>query len=76
MQQKDQLMKKLQSHKDNKSLLDKKDKAVNGSKSNSDTGFKMPHLLIATILGILLGAYCQIHFLATPKTIVANQTES
>ena len=66
-------MKKLQSHKDNKSLMDKKDAAVNGSKP--DNGFKMYHLLIATLLGILLGAYCQIHFLAGPKEPLVNQTE-
>jgi hypothetical protein len=51
-------------------LQEKTAKALkNSSSSSSSGGFKMFHLLAITLLGMLIGAYYQIHF-AAPNVVV------
>ena len=54
--------------KDSKNLMDLKKQTVSSGKANSSAasnlegGFKMYHLLIAAVVGLMLGAYIQLRF--------------
>ena len=53
--------------KDSKNVMDMKKNAVHGARSSSfetkDSGYKLYHLLFMAIIGLMLGAYLQIHVL-------------